>query len=73
MTACRPPVVVAVTVAHPVGEVLEWAAAEAAARGARLRIVHALQPQIAFDPWAPTSSPLTLQPSGGGAPGPVGS
>ncbi len=44
------PVVVGVGAAGPAGGALDWAAAEAAARGCPLRIVHALRPLAPVDP-----------------------
>jgi nucleotide-binding universal stress UspA family protein len=44
-------VVVAVDVRHPAGDAVDWAAAEAAARGVPLQILHALRPRVAVDPY----------------------
>jgi nucleotide-binding universal stress UspA family protein len=44
------PVVVGIDAAGSAGDALDWAAAEAAARGCPLRIVHALRPPAPADP-----------------------
>jgi nucleotide-binding universal stress UspA family protein len=49
--ARREPVVVGVDDTGSADDALEWAAAEAAARGCRLRIVHAFQPPAPADPY----------------------
>jgi nucleotide-binding universal stress UspA family protein len=48
--AAAGPVVVGIGPGRPSGGALEWAAAEAAARGRPLRIVHALGPSVPADP-----------------------
>lgn len=50
------PVVVAVDEACSAGEAVDWASAEAAARGCRLRIVHAVRPPLQVDPYCLTPS-----------------
>jgi nucleotide-binding universal stress UspA family protein len=44
------PIVVAIDVARPAENVVEWAAAEAATQGSPLRIVHAIAPEFCLDP-----------------------
>jgi nucleotide-binding universal stress UspA family protein len=51
MTGSRAAVVVAVGRRRPPGEAVDWAAAEAAARGAPLRIVHVCASSFAVDPY----------------------
>jgi nucleotide-binding universal stress UspA family protein len=53
----RPPVVVGVDRARSACDAVDWAAAEAAARGCRLRIVHALHPLLPADPYG-VGSPI---------------
>ncbi len=53
------PVVVGVDAAGSAADAVEWATAEAAARGCPLRIVHALSPPLPADPYG-TSPPVNL-------------
>jgi nucleotide-binding universal stress UspA family protein len=58
----RPPVVVGVDAADSAAAAGEWAAAESAARGCPLRIVHVLRPSLPADPYgvvAPMDAYLT--------------
>jgi nucleotide-binding universal stress UspA family protein len=47
---CRAPVVAAVADADPADDAVEWAAAEAAARGAQLVVVHVVRVPATWDP-----------------------
>ncbi|MHA6627120.1 universal stress protein [Pseudonocardia sichuanensis] len=58
----RPPVVVGVDAAGSADAAVEWAAAESAARGCPLRIVHVFRPSLPADPYgvvAPMDAYLT--------------
>ncbi|MBB3082451.1 universal stress protein [Geodermatophilus sabuli] len=49
--AARSPVVVGIGAGGPGGDALDWGAAEAAARGSPLRLVHAVPTRLVVDPW----------------------
>ena len=45
------PIIVAVADAGPADDAVDWAAAEAAAQGSPLRVVHAMMPTLSVDPY----------------------
>jgi nucleotide-binding universal stress UspA family protein len=49
--AAAPPIVVAVDAADSAHDVVDWAAAEAAAQGSPLRVVHVIAPAFCLDPY----------------------
>ena len=66
-TGTRGSVVVGIDGTGAADDALDWATAEAAARGCRLRIVHAFRPSLLVDPYG-VVPPLATSPSCGPRP-----